>query len=66
MYVREYICSSDRFFLIEQSRTMRLEPGANSYVRSENPGRLQLEDDMTQYQILAQRHDKHIEAMRVF
>ena len=42
-----------------------LAPGAEPYVRPENPGRLTLEDGLTQYQI-AQGRDEHAKATRVF
>ena len=42
-----------------------LAPEAGPYVRPENPGRLQLPEGLTQYQI-AQQRDEHLEATRVF
>ena len=42
-----------------------LVPDSTPYIRPENPGRLQMENDMTQYQI-AQVRDEHAEATRVF
>ena len=38
---------------------------AEAYVRPKNPGRLQLEEGLTQHQIV-QRRDEHVEATRVF
>ena len=42
-----------------------LVPGNTPYIRPENPGRLQIEGNETQYQI-AQRREEHQEATRLF
>ena len=51
------VCSSETY--------ATLVPGNTPYIKPPNPGRLRIEGTETQYQI-AQRKDKHAEALRIF